>query len=310
MTELLDASKPQSEEVCRACSQGRILNSIRVPDFEYGLDGARYGQCAVCGSFTQVPMPDGAHLSACYPAEYHSFLPASAVSRWRQAMRISQLRRLGDIGEAPVTVLDFGCGQGMFLDALAESGQKGRFFGYELGERNEREERYGGKVVIYRGDPDYFWNELPPIDLITMNHVIEHLPDPAPTVRRIALALAPGGRLAGQTPNADCYERDLFKLRWSGYHSPRHTVVFTKKGLNHLLHGAGFAHVDVTSGFNPASWAVSLGSMTQSADRPTGVRRAGLWWLVLVAAALVPAFIESRTDRSGIMDFSAAKAVA
>jgi SAM-dependent methyltransferase len=296
------------EERCRACSIGRLAKKVAIPDFEYATQGsASYGECLGCGSFTQIPMPDGNRLAAAYPSDYHSFLPASRLSRLRQRMRISQLKLAFGRGQLDRRILDFGCGDGIFLNALAEAFPKGQFFGYEIGDSNIKEERFEGRVRIYRGDPQFFWGEIPKMDLVTMNHVIEHLPEPLQTLQQINAILAPGGLLEGQTPNSDCIERSIFKTRWSGFHSPRHTVVFSRRGLEKVLLDAGFVSPEVRSGFNPASWAVSFGSMLQNSDKPSGIRRKGIRWLALVLAAGGPSWIESRFYRSGIINFEAGK---
>jgi SAM-dependent methyltransferase len=297
-----------TKTLCRACLQSELEYFFRIPDFEYAVEvEGRYGLCPSCGSLTQSPMPDGRALSSYYPSTYHSFLRSNWMTRLRQKLRIGQLKKTNGNSIFRKTLLDFGCGQGLFLNILAETFPEGRFLGYEIGDENVCEDRYDGRVTIYRGDPEFFWHQVPNIDVVTMNHVIEHLPEPLPVLRQIHAKLVPGGRLEGQTPNASSFERDLFGDRWSGFHSPRHTVVFSKSGLRISLTEAGFEHVRVTSGFNPAGWAVSLASVFQ-AKRPTGVRRQGPVWLALLLAASVPAVVESKTERSGMIDFSASKA--
>ena len=61
-----------------------------------------------------------------------------------------------------------------------------------------------------------------------MNHVIEHLPDPFTTLSRLVARLEPGGWLEGQTPAAQSLEHHVFGQYSSGYHAPRHTVVFSR----------------------------------------------------------------------------------
>jgi hypothetical protein len=144
--------------------------------------------------------------------------------------------------------------------------------------------------------------------VVTMNHVIEHLPEPLRVLEKIHAKLVPAGVIEGETPNADSIERRLFKKRWSGFHSPRHTVVFTAMGLETILRMAGFEAIKVTSGFNPASWAVSLRSLLEDSSRPRGIRREGPAWIACVLAAIVPAYVEGMTKISGIIDFQAMKA--
>jgi SAM-dependent methyltransferase len=294
--------------ICRACLQRELDDFVVIPDFEYAVPGgARYGRCPNCGSLTQAPMPSAELLASYYPPHYHSFLPPSGLSRLRQKFRIKQLQKSLGNQTFRKTLLDFGCGQGLFLNTLANAFPEGRFLGYEIGDSNVREDRFDGRVTIFRGDPGFFWELVPNIDIVTMNHVIEHLPEPLPIVQQIYAKLVPGGRLEGQTPNAESFERSLFGARWSGFHSPRHTVVFSAQGLETLLRRAGFEQVTVRPGFNPGGWAVSLASLFQNKDKPRGVRREGATWLAYVLAAVAPAFVESKTRFSGMSDFNATK---
>ena len=43
--------------------------------------------------------------------------------------------------------------------------------------------------------------------------------------------------MEGQTPAAGSLEQRVFGSFWSGYHAPRHTVVFSASGLDQFLHG-------------------------------------------------------------------------
>jgi len=293
---------------CRACLRHELTDIVTIPDFEYAIPAnGRYGQCRYCGSFTQIPIPDNKTLSSYYPSHYHSFLPPSFLSRLRQNSRIGQLKKSVEDSTFTKNLLDFGCGQGLFLNTLAEIFPEGRFFGYEIGDRNECEVRYDNRVIIYRGDSDFFWRELPSVSVVTMNHVIEHLPEPLRVLEKVHAKLVPSGVIEGQTPNADSIERRFFKKRWSGFHSPRHTVVFSTIGLEMILRTAGFKTITVKSGFNPASWAVSLRSTLQDPDRPRGIRREGPAWIACVLAAVIPAYIEGMTKYCGIVDFHAIK---
>jgi SAM-dependent methyltransferase len=289
---------------CRACLVGRLIDFVVVPDFEYRIAFGRYGRCDACGSYTQNPMPDDAKLASYYPPTYHSFLPINALIRKRQAVRIGRLRKmLGSLDG--IALLDFGCGQGAFLDALAEAVPEGSFYGYEIAEKNAAERTHGGRVTIYRGSLDATLDGLPPLDVVVMNHVIEHLPDPSTIVGRLVACLKPGGAFEGQTPNANSYERRLFGRRWAGFHSPRHTVVFSKEGLDGFLRRFGFTEPSLTSTFSPAGWAISIGSALQNGERPAGIRREGLPWLTLLAAGTIPNAIDSLTSNPGVVDFFA-----
>jgi hypothetical protein len=140
-----------------------------------------------------------------------------------------------------------------------------------------------------------------------MNHVIEHLPDPLRTLEGFAASLVPGGVIEGQTPAAASLEHQVFGRRWSGYHAPRHTVVFSRTGLERVLERAGFTGVRVRGAFNPAGIAVSLATLARPVDAPSRIPRQGLGWLGWLALASALGPVDLLSGRPGIVDFSAAR---
>jgi len=286
---------------CPACGAGEINSGVTVPDREYALPHrVRYAECRSCGSLFQDPMPRFDELGAYYPARYHAATADGALSRARHRLRLKQLAPLLTGGGA---LLDYGCGNGAFLLWVAERLPGRPLFGYEIGARRDVQKLAGGSVTIVRGAPDDLLDVLPPCRLVTMNHVIEHLPDPLQTITALARFLAPGGVIEGQTPAADSLERRVFQTRWSGYHAPRHTVVFSRAGLRSLLERAGLADVAVRGGFNPAALAISLAACTRGPRQ--GIRRAGLGWLWWLGCATLLAPIDLISGAPGIANLAA-----
>jgi SAM-dependent methyltransferase len=68
-------------------------------------------------------------------------------------------------------------------------------------------------------------------DLTTLWHVLEHLPNPLETLRRLRRATKTGGRLIVAVPDSSGYAARLFGRRWFGYDAPRHLAHFTKETL-------------------------------------------------------------------------------
>ena len=239
--------------ICPACRQGKPGWSSHIPDHEYGVSfRARYSQCDNCGTLYQTPMPTLATLAGFYPAHYHAYVSDGVVTRARLDMRIRRIEPL--LGDGDV-FLDFGCGNGAFLYRASEKLPGRRFFGYEISDTSEVAMSGDGAVTIVKGDIQDLWDVLPPCRLVTINHAIEHLPAPEDTLGALYDCLIDGGFIEGQTPAADSLERSVFHARWSGYHAPRHTVIFSRAGLRDLLSRVGFTSVAVTPAFNPAALA-------------------------------------------------------
>jgi len=290
---------------CPACGATGIARTQAIEDFEYRVrDGAVYATCAGCGSLYQWPMPDGATLSSYYPAAYHSLGSGGFVQNLRHDIR---LRTLETRLRGPGAILDYGCGNGSFMVRASRTIRDRQFMGYEIGERPETTTLENGRVTIVRGSIDDLLTILPECAVISMNHVIEHLPDPFEVIARLLTKLAPGAWFEGQTPAAGSLEHHVFRTRWSGYHAPRHTVVFSPRGMQSFLARVGLEEVGVGPGFNPAGIAVSLASAVGGA-KPGGIQRHGLAWMVWLGLATALSPVDFISGRSGMLNFAARRA--
>jgi len=288
---------------CPACLSGLVTGVVEVPDHEYGLDDqGTYVRCGACGSLYQSPMPTGQRLAAFYPSNYHSMSGGGLLMSLRNRFRI---RRLAACIGGQEAVLDYGCGNGTFLLSAAATFHKIEFIGFEIGE-HRKVVRPADRVTIVHGAPADLLEILPPCQVVMMNHVIEHLPDPFAIVGTLAERLVKGGVLDGQTPNATSLEHWIFGRRWSGFHAPRHTVVFSKAGLRRLLERAGFEAIQIRGAFNPAGYAVSLASLSHG-QRKGIIPRHGSKWLAYLGAAAAVLPVDLCSGAPGIVDFRATR---
>jgi SAM-dependent methyltransferase len=246
-------------------------------------------------------MPPESQLGTFYPPTYHSMETGGRLMDARRSMRVARLRKL--IGSKAGTVLDYGCGNGAFLVAAARRLPQNHYVGFEYSEQYEEQQLEGGKVLIIRGKLPDLLSRLQDVNVLIMNHVIEHLPDPSLVMRSLVQHMPRGALFDGQTPNARSLEHRLFGARWSGYHAPRHTVVFSRRGLHHFLEHHGYGEVSIRGAFNPAGYAVSLGSLRHRAEGL--VVRKGLGWNLLVAAASALMPLDLLSGFPGMINFLA-----
>lgn len=279
--------------------------SYQVPDHEYHAGyTAEYSLCADCGTLFQTPMPDAERLSTFYPADYHSFGSSGLLAGLKDKARLRRLKSFVESDHA--LILDYGCGDGRFIKEAAKQTSGWVFWGFEMAAHKQSYVAPDGRVTIIRGSFEDLLGALPRCDVITMNHVLEHLPDPLAVLSALHRRMNDGAMMEGQTPAADSLERQVFRTRWSGFHAPRHTVVFSRKGLKQILTKAGFADPQVTAAFNPAGIAVSLASLPHG-NSPGMIKRQGAGWLTYVglATALYPIELLSRSP--GIVNYVARK---
>ena len=106
-----------------------------------------------------------------------------------------------------------------------------------------------GDFVSLPLEPDY--------DVITMWHVLEHLPDPFAAVRHAAELLRPGGRLVISVPNIASLQARIGGDRWFHLDLPRHRMHFTPRSLSALVTRSGMK-VDRIGHFYPEMEAIGL----------------------------------------------------
>jgi 2-polyprenyl-3-methyl-5-hydroxy-6-metoxy-1,4-benzoquinol methylase len=171
--------------------------------------------CAECGLMRTQPMPNDTELEAYYRSEYRAdYQMASSVPprfHTTRSMRDARARlaRLDPYIQPGRRVLDFGCGSGEFLKLAQDRGCT--VLGIEPGEVFARYARDTHGIDVINAP----WQavDLPDgqFDLITSNHVIEHLRAPVDAIGAMARWLAPGGALFLSVPDMRPNDRPAFE---------------------------------------------------------------------------------------------------
>jgi 2-polyprenyl-3-methyl-5-hydroxy-6-metoxy-1,4-benzoquinol methylase len=134
-------------------------------------------------------------------------------------------------------LLDIGCGRGRFLTVMRLLGW--RIHGIEPDERSaENARRSSGARIDAHLEDDLYPPEH--FDVITMNHVLEHIADPVTVLARCFRLCRPGGLLGVVVPNWRALSHRLFGRDWYALEPPRHTVMYEPRTLERTLERAGF----------------------------------------------------------------------
>lgn len=239
---IVAAAEPSADEgqgssgddgsACLACGS----TSSRILVLQGRSD--RLSRCDSCGLRRLIDPPVGDELAALYntgaydQAGTRAGRLAGALHATNNWFRLRELR-----GLAPGRLLDVGSGKGHFLAAAREEGW--RVTGIEFAEAAiaESQRQYGVDIVA----GDFLDARLPgPFDVITMWHVLEHLPDPAAAIDRAHDLLRPDGRLIVSVPNIAGLQARLARDAWIHLDLPRHLFHFTPAALSMLLARHGF----------------------------------------------------------------------
>ena len=254
--------------------------------------------CQACGLTFTAPRPDECELSQYYPSDYPVYHPDAPV---RAGIIGAAIRRLAmfpytlrfgnpEWSVAPFgngRFLDVGCGAGGMLQRMGARGW--RCAGIDLSPRAVAAARRAAPGAVVEQATLSTYQPDRPFAVISMNHVLEHLPDPVANLERCRNLLEPGGQLFVGVPNIESLEARAFGRRWIGLDIPRHLTHFSRSTLTGLLERTGFEIVYV----RPGMFASSL-SESAALSLPRRARRSLLesnGGRLLYFASVLPASI-------------------
>jgi SAM-dependent methyltransferase len=225
--------------VCPICGKSPVLPLFRATSPEAG-DGPEFllVRCQTCGLVRIDPPPSAAQLAAAYEDQYSPATAATGASlfaQWRARLFLAARKRRIERVARGRRLLDVGCGTGDFLNVMHEAGWE------VAGVEPNAEARRQAPVSLRQRIVDDL-DAVPgaPFDVITLWHVLEHLPSPAADIEKVKTLLRPGGVLFIAVPNFASWEAAIGGTRWFHLDLPRHLYHFTPGTLSRLLDDHGF----------------------------------------------------------------------
>ena len=241
---------------------------LRGTDRLYGTTAKEFYvvECSGCHLIRLYPWPDATELQTFYPKNYWFSTDGDTAGRLEEVYRRFVLRDhvsfvTGALRDLPngVSVLDVGCGGGLFPRMLSEKGYRAYGLDYSPQAARVAWTRNGVPTVCSDLAAAPFAGQS--FAAVTMFHVLEHLYDPASYLQAAHQLLRPNGRLIVQVPNAGSWQFLLFGESWNGLDIPRHLVDFRARDLDSLLEDCGFTierHKHFSLRDNPAGLATTI----------------------------------------------------
>jgi SAM-dependent methyltransferase len=297
---------------CPICRSGQTwLYRSDIVDLEYFVVPPRHFEmrkCGECGSEFLDPRPLESELPPFYPSDYHAYNEnhdgvARLLVQFRARSRARTYGRL--IQNRPGRIFDVGTGDCRHFDELRryldvecagveiqpDIAAKGRERGYDVLE--------GTLETVHLTD------HVGNYDIVSMNHVLEHVVYPHTMLERAHDLLRPGGHVIGQLPTVSSWENRLFGHNWGGYHYPRHLQIPSKVGLSGLLEDVGFSSVKIRSAPHIQTTISLQNSLVRWGWRPHMQNGKTPIYGVLLVAALPFETVAWLCDEGGIIDFQA-----
>jgi 2-polyprenyl-3-methyl-5-hydroxy-6-metoxy-1,4-benzoquinol methylase len=216
--------------ICPAC----CANTIR-PLWE-DVDEWDIVECTSCGLAFVNPQPTLAALKDHYSRSYYR---AQWVLRNKARTELTNedytatdkfTTLIHQLNPNASEVCDVGCSFGYLLAALRQRGFKVK--GYELSATTSAFAREVFHLDVVQGE---FCASPRSFDVVIMNHVLEHIPNPGRTVHDIALSLREGGLFIVVVPNMGSLNSRLFGRHCSWVIPPDHLFYFSSNSLSTLL---------------------------------------------------------------------------
>ena len=261
--DVLNMNAPE-QLACIACGSAMDVYIDRIWDDRYGCPGVfAIERCASCGQMATTPRLLEQDLPALYSTYYPRreidfdalereaalvTAPYAKLKRWLNGTD-NQGHYLARPGQK---VLDIGSGSCLSLLELRKVGIDA--CGVEA-DPNVRAiaDRYGLRVHIGSIHDHPFVDEV--FDLIVLNQVIEHVPEPQALLECVKDRLAPDGKFILSFPNAGSWARMLSGTRWINWHVPYHQHHFNKRSFELLANQAGFRVVRART-ITPNLWTL------------------------------------------------------
>lgn len=229
-------------EHCPICDSGKFSPFMDCIDHTVSRETFSIVQCDSCGFKFTNPRPEEHQLGKYYKSEdyiSHSNTSKGFINSAYQSVRkYTLLKKLQLISRYYRTgkILDIGCGTGEFLKTMKNAKWEAIGIEPDEGARKQCIEKQGLDVR-----EEGKMKQLPDehFDVITMWHVLEHVPKLNERVEELKRLLKPNGMIIIAVPNCDSLDAKTYKEKWAAYDLPRHLYHFTPKDIEALFRKKG-----------------------------------------------------------------------
>lgn len=232
--------------LCRIChSESDTFPTYKINDKMFkGNEFFEYFECTECGTLQISVIPT--EMSQFYPDNYYSFqsrisFKDKLIFRIRDfifyynypkflqkklSVKIPNLALEAFLKlkfPKNIRLLDVGCGEGKFLKSIYFLGYK-NIVGIEPFALHTQTKPF---PIIRKN-----MNEINgKFDVITFNHVLEHIEDIHKTLQNCRELLSKSGTIIIRVPVKDSYAFDFYRENWVQWDAPRHLQLLTKKSF-------------------------------------------------------------------------------
>jgi len=232
---------------CPICSAEDIIPYLKTKDYFFTQEEFSITKCQKCNFVFTNPVPKD--LSVYYDtADYlsHNTKNGGIISKVYSLLRFINIRRKYKLVSKYCkkgNILDVGSGTGELLSYFNKNSWD--TIGIEPNENARKFSKLNYNIDVYNENKlDDF--DLKSFDVITMWHVLEHVPDLHKRLSQISKIIKDNGTLVFALPNLNSPDSKKYKEFWSALDVPRHLNHFTQETFEKLIsyHNLRLVHAE------------------------------------------------------------------
>lgn len=223
------------QTICPACGNKQFKQIAESQDYTVTHERFQILQCTKCTCGLTYPQPDPERLPSYYESDAYISHASKATSLFDKIY--IAVRRLTLTWKTKIittyakekSILDYGCGTGNLVHHLKSAGW--RVLGIEPSTKAfaQAQQQISKPEIAQELRPDH-----DKFSVITLWHVLEHVPDPKQTLSTLKEHLKGHGTIIIAVPNLNSWESKHYGQFWAAYDTPRHLWHFTRPSMNQL----------------------------------------------------------------------------
>jgi len=230
--------------VCPICQSTHFKPTLSCKDYTVSGENFTVTQCTKCNFRATSPAPENKDLGGYYQSiNYisHTSKASTLIDKLYLLARSYTLNwKLNIISDNLInstnkTLLDYGCGTGEFLQKCKSHGWQ--VHGIEPSPEARIKAEANNNQSIATSIEQITSTDF---QIITLWHVLEHVPELNQTLIALRNRLHPNGRLIVALPNPNSLDAKHYKNHWAAYDVPRHLWHFSQHNAENLLRNNGF----------------------------------------------------------------------
>ncbi len=222
---------------CPVCGHDKFENYLICQDHFYTKESFAIMRCNQCSLLLTNPRPAKSRLIQYYKSDAYISHSDKAINLTQHIYKIvrnytlkQKLKLINSLSDQK-EILDIGCGTGDFLLHCKKNEWNVHGCEPDTAAREMAEDKI--KIDLFKSIEDV--RKLNRIPVITLWHVLEHLPNINETIEIIHSILPTNGNLIVAVPNQESYDQQIYKEHWAAYDVPRHLYHFTQKTIGQLF---------------------------------------------------------------------------